>query len=72
MRDTLTISLPAQLRKQVARASRRRQLTQSEFIRRALQDKLWEDAIEESRRQLVPRARAQGLYTDEDVFRVIS
>jgi len=72
MRDTLTISLPAQLRQKVARACKRRQLTRSEFIRRALQEKLWEEAIEESRRQLVPMARAQGLYTDEDVFRVIS
>jgi metal-responsive CopG/Arc/MetJ family transcriptional regulator len=72
MRDTLTISLPAELRQQVARVCKRRQLTQSEFIRRALQEKLWEEAIEESRRRLVPLARAQGLYTDEDVFRVIS
>jgi metal-responsive CopG/Arc/MetJ family transcriptional regulator len=72
MRDTLTISLPTELRRQVARACKRRQLTQSEFIRRALQDKLWEEAIEESRRQLVPLARAHGLYSDEDVFRVIS
>lgn len=72
MRDTLTISLPTELRQQVARACLRRHLTQSEFIRRALQEKLWEEAIEDSRRRLVPMARAQGLYTDEDVFRVIS
>ena len=72
MRDTLTISLPAGLRKQVAQASRRGHLTQSEFIRKAVQEKLWEDAIDESRRRLVPLARAQGIYTDEDVFKTIS
>lgn len=72
MRETLTISLPARLRKEVAQASKRSHLTLSEFIRRAVQDKLWEDAIEESRRRLVPLARTQGLYTDEDVFRTIS
>jgi metal-responsive CopG/Arc/MetJ family transcriptional regulator len=72
MRETLTISLPAQLRRQVAQASKRSRLTQSEFIRRAVHEKLWEDAVEESRRRLVPLARAQGLYTDEDVFRTVS
>ncbi len=72
MRETLTISLPAGLRKQVARASRRGHLTRSEFIRQAVQDKLWEDAIDESRRRLVPLARARGLYTDEDVFKAVS
>jgi metal-responsive CopG/Arc/MetJ family transcriptional regulator len=72
MRETLTISLPAQLRRQVAQASKRSRLTQSEFIRRAVHEKLWEDAVEESRRRLVPLARALGLYTDEDVFRTVS
>jgi metal-responsive CopG/Arc/MetJ family transcriptional regulator len=72
MRETLTISLPAGLRKQVAKASKRDHLTQSEFIRKALQDKLWEDTIDESRRRLVPLARARGIYTDEDVFKTVS
>ena len=47
-------------------------MTQSEFIRQAVQEKLWEDAVNESARQLVPRARADGLRTDEDVFAAIS
>ena len=72
MRATLTISLPVKLRQQVARASRLSHLTQSEFIRKAVQDKLWEDAIDESRRMLAPRARAMGIYTDEDVFKIVS
>lgn len=47
-------------------------MTQSELIRQAVQEKLWEDAVNESARQLVPRARADGLHTDEDVFAAIS
>jgi hypothetical protein len=72
MRETRTIRLPAGLWKQVAKACKRDHLTQSEFVRKAVQDKLWEDAIDESRRRLVPQARARGLYTDEDVFQAIS
>jgi hypothetical protein len=47
-------------------------LTESEFVRRAVQRQLWAEAFEETRRKLVPKARAQRLYTDEDVFKVIS
>jgi hypothetical protein len=44
----------------------------SEFVRRALQNQLPEDAFEETRRLLLPRARSKDLYTDEDVFRLVS
>ena len=39
---------------------------------KAVQDKLWENAIDESRRRLAPKARALGIYTDEDVFESVS
>ena len=38
----------------------------------AIHRKLWQDALTESRRVAVPRARAQDIYTDEDVFALIS
>lgn len=72
MRTTLTVSLPPQTRAEVSRAAKRRRLSESEFVRRALQTQLWQDAFEESRRKLGPRARALGIYTDEDVFKRIS
>ena len=72
MRTTLTISLPPATRKEVARAAKRRKLSESEFVRRALQTQIWNDAFEETRRKLVPKARARGIYTDEDVFKLVS
>lgn len=72
MRTTLTISLPPATRKEVARAAKRRKLSESEFVRRALQTQIWHDAFEETRRQLVPKARARGIYSDEDVFKLVS
>jgi hypothetical protein len=41
-------------------------------VRRALQTQLWQDAFEESCRKLTARARAMGIYTDEDVFKQVS
>ena len=72
MRTTLTISMPPPLRKSVARAAKGLGLTESEFVRRALQKQLWQESFEASRRKLVPKARAKGIYTDEDVFNLIS
>jgi len=72
MRDTLTISLPVSLRRTVARSAKKQKLTTSEFIRDAVQHKLWIDAFDETRREAVPKARARGIYTDEDVFKIIS
>ena len=72
MRTTLTISLPKKMRREVSRTARALHLTESEFARRALQDRIWEEAFEASRRQVVPLARAKGIYTDDDVFRLVS
>jgi metal-responsive CopG/Arc/MetJ family transcriptional regulator len=72
MRTTLTISLPQTLRKHVTRAAKGLGLSESEFVRRAVQQQLWEEAFEASRRALVPAARAKGVYSDEDVFKVVS
>jgi hypothetical protein len=56
----------------MGRAAKGQGVSESEFVRRALQHELWASAFEQSRRLLVPRARAKGIYTDEDVFKVVS
>jgi len=72
MRTTLTISLPPKVRDEVARAAKRGRVSESEFVRRALQLQLWQDAFEATRRKLAPAARARKIYTDEDVFKQVS
>ncbi len=72
MRETLTISLPPKTKRLVERAASESGLTTSEYVRVAIFRKLWQDAAAESRRLAVPRARAKGVFTDEDVFRLIS
>jgi len=72
MRETLTVSLPGKTKRLIARAARESGLTTSEYVRLAIHRKLWQDAATESRRVAVPRARLRGVFTDEDVFRLIS
>jgi predicted transcriptional regulator len=72
MRATLTISLPPTLRRDVSRAAKVQSVSESEFVRRAVQRQLWADAFDETRRKLGPQARARRIYTDEDVFKLVS
>jgi hypothetical protein len=72
MRETLTVSLPGKTKQLIERAARGSGLTTSEYVRLAIFRRLWQDASEESRRRAVPRARARGVFTDEEVFRLIS
>lgn len=68
----MTVSLPAKTKRLIERAARESGLTTSEYVRLAIFRKLWQDAVAESRRAAVPRARARGVFTDEEVFRLIS
>ena len=72
MRETMTISLPGKTKQLVERAARENGLTTSEYVRQAIFHELWKDATVDSRRQAVPAARARGIFTDEDVFRLVS
>jgi hypothetical protein len=72
MRETLTVSLPRKTKQIIERAASESGLTTSEYVRLAIFRKLWQDASAESRRIAVPRARAKGVFTDEEVFRLIS
>ncbi|MGD0413068.1 MAG: CopG family transcriptional regulator [Terracidiphilus sp.] len=72
MRATLTISLPKDLRRNLDKMAQAEGVTGSEYVRRAIKADIFRRALRAARRELVPQARAQGIYTDEDVFKIIS
>ena len=72
MRETLTISLPKRLRRDLERMARAEGVTSSEYVRRAIKADLFRRALRAARRELVPQARDRGIYTDEDVFKIVS
>jgi len=72
MRKTLTVSLPGKTKRLVEKAASESGLTTSEYVRLAIHRKLWQDALAHSRQVAVGRARSRGIFTDEDVFRLIS
>jgi metal-responsive CopG/Arc/MetJ family transcriptional regulator len=72
MRATLTISLPKDLRRNLDKMAQAEGVTGSEYVRWAIKADLFRRALRAARRELVPQARARGIYTDEDVFKIIS
>src|SRR6478736_9342081 len=72
MRETLTISLPKRLRRDLEKMAKAEGVTSSEYVRRAIKADLFRRALRAARRELVPQARTRGIYTDEDVFKIVS
>ena len=72
MRETVTISIPQVMRKQLSKAAKADGVTQSEFVRKALKAELFRRTFRAARAELLPKARAKGIFTDEDVFKVVS
>ena len=72
MRETLTISLPKELRRGLEKMAKAEGVTSSEYVRRAIKADIFRRTMRAARRELVPQARTKGLYTDEDVFQIIS
>ena len=71
-RETLTISLPGKTKELVERAARDHGMTVSEYVRQAIFHEIWKGALDESRRQGVASGRSKGVFTDEDVFDLVS
>lgn len=69
---TLTIRLDAKLEKALERIAKSSGRTKSEIAREALRRQVAVARFRDLRKQSLPFAEAQGLVTDEDVFRVVS
>ena len=68
MEEVLTVRVPKGTRRRLERRARAENLTLSQYVRRALDTEALLGALEAARADLVPIARAKGVYTDEDVF----
>jgi predicted transcriptional regulator len=70
--STLTIRLDARLDRELERIAKRTGRTKSEIARDALRRQVAIARFRELRAKILPFAEAQGLLTDEDVFRIVS
>lgn len=72
VRESISVSLPGALKKELDRFSKREGATRSDVIREALSEYMFVRRFRDLRRRMIPYAEAQGVVTDEDVFREVS
>jgi metal-responsive CopG/Arc/MetJ family transcriptional regulator len=72
MRQTITISIPEEIKKELDEVTSEEGLSRSDIIRESLRDYLFIRRFRSLRGRMMARAGAQGIYTDQDVFERIS
>lgn len=70
--NTLTIRLPDDLREQLDTLSRDENKPVSDIVRESLRRYVAVERFRAIRKKILPFAEAQGLLTDEDVFKALS
>lgn len=72
MRDTVTISLPPDVRRELDRIAKEDGLSRSDVLRQSLEDFLFVRRFRRLRQRMMAAAQAEGIYTDQDVFTRVS
>jgi len=72
MRDTITIRLPEKLQRDLDRVIKAEKTSKSEVIRDAIERYIALKRFQQLRKKILPFAEAEGLITDEDIFKAIS
>lgn len=72
MRQTITISIPEAVKKELDTLSKQEGISRSDVVRESLRDYFFFRKFRALRAELLPKAEAQGVYTDEDVFARVS
>ncbi len=72
MSDSVSFRLPPELRREFDRFCRQQKRPASDVAREALRRYLAVERFRALRKRTLPFAEAQGILTDEDVFRLVS
>ena len=72
MRETVTISLPRAVRRELDRIAKEEGVSRSDVLRQSLEDFLFVRRFRQLRQRMMASAQTQGIYTDDDVFNRVS
>jgi predicted transcriptional regulator len=72
MENTITIRLPKKLQKELDIMAKTEKTSKSEIIRDAIARYIAVKRFQQLRKKVLPFAEAEGLLTDEDIFKAIS
>jgi metal-responsive CopG/Arc/MetJ family transcriptional regulator len=70
--SSISVNLPSKMKAQLDKWSKKEQQKKSEIIRDALRQYFTHKEFDGLRAKMVPRAQKMGIFTDEDVFKLVS
>jgi len=68
----LTISITEELEKEINQLVKEENNSKSELIRRAIKDYIYFKKLKNLREKMMLKTDAQKVYTDEDIFKIVS
>lgn len=72
MRETISVSLPEEIKTALDSLSEAENRSRSEVVREALRDYIFVRRFRRLRGRMIPLAEGKGIFTDEDVFERVS
>ncbi len=72
MRSVLSVSLPEKMAAELDFLAKETGRNKSDIVKESLAEFLWEKRFHRMKKRLIPKAKAAGFVTDDDVFREIS
>ena len=72
MRNTITISVPEQMKLELEKLSQSDGVSRSDIVRESLRDYLFVRRFRSMRKSMLRKASSNGIYTDQDVFNRVS
>ena len=72
MRQLITVSLPEDIKQELDAVTNQEGISRSDVVRESLRDYLFIHRFRSLRKRMIPKAKAQGIYTDQDVFDRVS
>jgi metal-responsive CopG/Arc/MetJ family transcriptional regulator len=72
MRNTVTVSLPQAVKRELDRVAKEEGVSRSDVLRQSLEDFLFARRFRRLRQRMMATAQAQGIYIDHDVFDRVS
>jgi predicted transcriptional regulator len=72
MNATITVSIPRKMNAQIERIAKRENIKKTDIVRGALNRYVGRMELDAIREVMVPEAQKKGIFTDEDVFKLVS
>jgi predicted transcriptional regulator len=72
MQETITVTLPPEIKPALDEMMRKEDISLGELVAEAIEEYLFFRRFRLLRERMIPKARAQGIYTDQDVFDRVS